>query len=323
MSVVSFDIDTIVRRVMADLLPQQMTAQRAPIAVPQAKSDSAATNHKTKNPNHKAESPAKQEPSAANKKLVVQLAGQLITLAVLDERIQGKWETVREIVVRTESVVTPSVRDLCYKKGIALKFVATLEQASVATESKNTAKIPAENRVAKLQETATVLLALHQMNRESEMLVQFLRQETLLEKASFDCIIETVEHLLKQFEQNPNQTAILVSNHYAAAGIVLANRYAKLRAVYGAAPEQVKHDAAACDANVLILPGDQLSGYQLRETARAFLTNRFPLSRRAVSTVSHSNNATLNNTSANNMSINNATICLEKLRQAFSERGTR
>ncbi|MDR1493639.1 MAG: hypothetical protein LBT05_13085 [Planctomycetaceae bacterium] len=306
MSVVSFDIDAIVRRVMADLLPQQTTALRAPTVAPQVKSD----NIKIK-PDNKTENAAqlKQERNNANTKSVVRLDGQLITLAVLDERIRGEWNNVREIIVRANAVVTPSVRDLCYKKEIALT------SASFPLVDKTSGSPKFKRARERSSETASVLLALHQMKREPEMLVKFLQQDAVLEKESFDCIIETVEHAIKWFEQPSNKAAILVSYGYAAAGMALVNRYANLRAIYGVTPNQIKRDATTINANVLVLPGDQLSGYQLRETARAFLTNHFHLSR---SIGNASDVAT-----PNNGVFGNVAFCPEKLLQAFNERGTR
>jgi len=311
MSIIHFDIDTIVRRVMADLLPQQADVSRAP----QVKSENGKSDNKIEN--NKTENKPKQESQSTNQKETVRLDGHLITLALLDERIQGRWENVREMIVPAKAVITPSVRDLCYKKEITLTFHSENVMPN-QTPNANQKEYAAE----KLSENVSVLLALHQIKREPEMLLNFLRQDTLLEKESFDCIIKTVEHTAKQMEQNTNQAAIIISHHYAAAGIVLANRYAKLRAVYGIAPEQVKHDAAATDANVLILPAEQLSGYQLREISRAFLANKMKLPNRATNTISHSNNTATAN-SITNAAANNIVICPEKLLQAFSERGTK
>ena len=245
MSIATFDIDAIVRQIMADL---GVTGASSPIALGSANVSKAVVKK-----------PVKDKKSDDKSKL--HLLDSLVTLASLE----GRLDDVREVVITPNAVVTPSVRDLLYKKEIRLQTSGFKLQEKVSI-------VNPEARSSKT-ETWKVWLGLHDLKREPETLLNYLQGNGSFVKASFRCIIATVEAAVKQLCESQNNRAIIATN-YAAAAMVLANRYASVRAIVGNSPEQTVQDAAQVGANLLVLSVDRLGAYRMREIARAFLTGQ-------------------------------------------------
>jgi len=242
-----FDIDAIVRQVLADLSARAaspVVANAAPVnnSLPQ---------------------------TVGSEKATLQLLDTLVTLASLEGRLDG----VREVVISPKAIVTPSVRDLLYKKDIklALGKPAVLREQSAATVAPH--KIDAG--------TTTVWLALHQLKREPETLLNFLQGQAskgtlrpaTVAKESFGCIVETTQAAAKRLAESDTMRAIIVTNHSAAA-LVAANRHAAIRAINGENTEQTSQDTAMVGANLLVLHADRLGAWRMKEIARVFLANR-------------------------------------------------
>jgi len=246
MSIATFDIDAIVRQVMADL---GVTGASSPIALGSAKASKVATKK-----------PVEDKKNDDKSKL--HLLDSLVTLASLE----GRLDEVCEVVITPNAVVTPSVRDLLYKKEIRLQISGFRLQEKVSIANP-------EARSPKPDEAWKVWLGLHDLKREPETLLNYLQGNASFVKTSFSCIIATVEAAVKQLCESQNNRAIIATN-YAAAAMVLANRYASVRAIVGNSPEQTVQDAAQVGANLLVLSVDRLGAYRMREIARAFLTGQ-------------------------------------------------
>ena len=240
-----FDIDSIVRQVLADLsargaLPVAANATPA-IALPQ---------------------------TVGHEKATLQLLDTLVTLASLEGRLDG----VREVVISPKAIVTPSVRDLLYKKEIRLQSSEFRVQSSEC-EAK-------DKKHSQPDKTTEVWVALHQLKREPETLLNFLQgqagkgalQPATVVKESFSCIIETTQTASKRLAESDAMRAIIVTNHSAAA-LVAANRHVAIRAINGENTEQTSQDAAMVGANLLVLHADRLGAWRMKEIARVFLAN--------------------------------------------------
>jgi ribose 5-phosphate isomerase RpiB len=206
--------------------------------------------------------------SPQEKASALRLPDSPVTLALLEGRLDG----VREVVISPKAIVTPSVRDLLYKKEIKLAL-AQSESRSAASPSQVPSAIARNSNTA--TGTTTVWLALHQLKREPETLIQFLQGNTgpdkeALVKESFDCIVATTQAAAKRLAESESLRAIIVTNHSAAA-MVLANRHTAIRAIIGSNPEQTAQDAAMVGANLLVLHPDRLGAYRMKEMARVFL----------------------------------------------------
>ena len=245
----TFDIDTIVRQVLADLGGKGAPSKvPPPVQLPQAGSDKTTT---------------------------LRLPDSLVTLALLEGRLDG----VREVVISPKAVVTPSVRDLLYKKEIRIqKERLQASDFRLQEETTEAQSLPPEVRSPKPEACCEVWLGLHQLKREPEMLLGFLQghagkgalRSATLVRESFACIIETTQAAAKRLAESETLRAIIVTNHSAAA-MVLANRHAAIRAVLGETVDQTAHDAAMVGANLLVLHADRLGAYRMKETALAFL----------------------------------------------------
>ena len=244
-----FDIDTIVRQVLADLDARNTSARGASPVV------TNTTPVKTL--------PQNTLPQAVGQtKATLQLLDSLVTLASLEGRLDG----VQEIVISPKAIVTPSVRDLLYKKEIKLMSV---QNESPGRSASSAATIAPRKSNANAGTTA-VWLALHQLKREPETLLGFLQGQANFIRELFGCIIETTQAAAKQLAESDSLRAIIVTNHSAAA-LVSANRHEAIRAILGDNPEQTSQDAALVGANLLVLHADRLGAYRMKETARAFL----------------------------------------------------
>ena len=248
-----FDIDTIVRQVLSDLNAKGVSkVQNAePRIKNQEKNSAFCTLHSVLN--------------SKIDKATLQLPDSLVTLALLEGRLDG----VREVVISPKAIVTPSVRDLLYKKEIRLQASGfRLQEETTEAQS-----LPPEVRSPKPEVCCEVWLALHQLKREPEMLLGFLQNQASLSKESFNCIVATTQAAAKRLAESEALRAIIVTNHSAAA-LVAANRHATIRAILGDHPEQTSQDAAMVGANLLVLHADRLGAYRMKETARAFWANR-------------------------------------------------
>ena len=247
------DIDAIVRQVLADLSTQGAGG------APPVRAIAAPVNTLPQ--------------TAGHEKATLRLMDSPVTLALLEGRLDG----VREVVISPKAIVTPSVRDLLYKKEIKLALAQSERQSQSAASREQFPATVAMRKNDVLSGTATgktsVWLALHQLKREPETLVQFLQGNTGFVKESFDCLAATTEAAAKRLAESDALRAIIVTNHSAAA-MVLANRHTAIRAVIGDNPEQTSQDAAMVGANLLVLHADRLGAYRMKEVARTFLANR-------------------------------------------------
>jgi len=248
-----FDIDTIVRQVIADL-----GGKGGVWSVECGVKD----NSKLQTPNSKLD------------KATLRLPDLLVTLALLEGRLDG----VREVVISPKAVVTPSVRDLLYKKEIRVQSSECEDRMLSGRTDIPGSKAAGDNSTlhtphSTLDKPTEVWLALHQMKREPEMLLGFLQGQTSFSKESFNCIVATTQAAAKRLAESEAVRAIIVTNHSAAA-MVLANRHAAIRAIVGENTDQTAQDAAMTGANLLVLHADRLGAWRMKELARVFLANR-------------------------------------------------
>jgi len=250
----SFDIDAIVRQVIADLDAKGVCRLQTSDFRLQESGESS-------NPKSEARSPKPE---------TLRLPDSLVTLALLEGRLDG----VREVVISPKAVVTPSVRDLLYKKEVGLRASGFRLQE----ERLQTTDFGLQEKASIVNPEARSLkpeawLALHQLKREPETLIGFLQGKATLAKESFNCIVATTQAAAKRLAESETLRAIIVTNHSATA-MVLANRHAAIRAVIGESTDQTVQDAAMIGANLLVLHADRIGAWRMKELARVFLANR-------------------------------------------------
>jgi hypothetical protein len=201
------------------------------VAAPEPKAKPAA---KPVSENKPAASPAK---TAADPSTVT-LSGRVITLSDVTDRLPA----MHRLVVSRRAIVTPAVTDLLIRRGIALERV----EAS-------------EDRSAKLR----LSLAAMGIKFDCDPLVGVLAHEGFqADLAAFDCLIKATDHLANEIAK-PATLGVLLTKH-VAAGLCLANRHARVRAVADASA------IAPLGANVLIVDPRELSFFRLKQVVSDF-----------------------------------------------------
>ncbi len=178
---------------------------------------------------------------------IPRIASRVVSLAELE-----KIGDAKKLIVSEKAVITPAVRDELRKRGIEL--VTENQQAiTVGTEKLN------------------VWLALHLQKKESTALFDFLAKNYGFEKATFDCILKTMdaaeEKLLAQ------STSCVVLSGYSAAAMCVANRHANIRAVLGFDPTMLKADADQIGANLLVVDPVRSGPFKLQSLVKTFLAD--------------------------------------------------
>ncbi len=176
---------------------------------------------------------------------IPRIASRVVSLAELE-----KIGDTNKLIVPEKAVITPAVRDELRKRGIEL-----------VTEKQQSITVGAEK--------LNVWLALHLQKKEPTALFDFLAKNYGFEKASFDCILKTMdaaeEKLLSQ------STSCVVLSGYSAAAMCVANRHANIRAVLGSDPTKLKTDADQIGANLLVVDPIRSGPFKLQSLVKTFL----------------------------------------------------
>jgi len=158
-----------------------------------------------------------------------------------------KLGEIKRVIVPEKAVMTPAVRDEIRKRNIEIVME---NMGRDSTES----------------EKQRVWLALHLQKKEPTTLIDFLAKNFELEKAPFECILETMDVAAAQ------KSLCIVMTGYSAPAMCIANRRESIRAVLGTDPTVLKTDADQIGANLLIVDPHRCGQYKTQSLLKIFLT---------------------------------------------------
>ena len=174
------------------------------------------------------------------------LGGSLITLS----DVEGRLSRIKTVLVPTDAVVTPSVRDALHNRGIALR-------------RETNEAITGGNRIA------PVAIRVVSNRWDFAPLVNMLRRDGLTVTAErSDCLIQSTDHLAEQATGGA-AVGVVLSTHPAMA-LCLANRHAGVRAVVARQRDQAAAEIADVGANVIVLDQTSLPLFNLKQIIADF-----------------------------------------------------
>jgi hypothetical protein len=169
---------------------------------------------------------------------------RVVSLASLNGRLGG----IRQLVVPSRAIVTPSVRDELRRRQITLVYGP-----------------PAA--AAKTDEARLVLMAAGRFDPAS-LAASITAEGLVVDVQRSDCLMAACDRLASQLAQG--QTVGLLATDYTAAGLCLANRLPGVRAVLGASPATIIAEASSVGANLLVANPAVLGPVQLKQMAVQF-----------------------------------------------------
>lgn len=232
----TINIEQVVREVLAELGVTPMAAtcgcQKAENEKPKAE------------PGNGALTPNLDSPAPPPGDLVVN--ARVVTMTEVTGRLAG----TRRLVVSRDAIVTPAVRDELIRRGINLSY---------------------SDGANGQEEGQSVCLAIVTTGTDFDpaaLAAGLAREGLTVEHTSVDCLIAATEQLAAAVAKN-NTLGVLLTRH-TAAGLCLANRLQRVRAITGIDAPSVATAAAAVGANVLV--ADPLAGpfFQLRQLMAEF-----------------------------------------------------
>lgn len=176
--------------------------------------------------------------------------GDLVLTArvVSINELHGRLDSVRRVVVQRRAVVTPAVRDVLIRRGIALEFADSEENVKPAVRL---ALIVAATDF----DPAALAAALD-------------RDGFRVDRSESDCLIVAVDELADEVSR-PDTLGVLLTSH-AAAGLCLANRQAGVRAIIGTNAAETARSAGAVGANMLVVNPAAGGFFQLKQIVAEF-----------------------------------------------------
>lgn len=176
--------------------------------------------------------------------------GDLVLTArvVSINELHGRLDSVRRVVVRRRAIVTPAVRDELLRRGIALEYSDSDEDAKPAVRL---ALIVAATEF----DPAALAAALD-------------RDGFRVDRSESDCLIAAVDELAGEVSR-PDTLGVLLTSH-TAAGLCLANRLAGVRAIIGTNTAETTRSAAAVGANMLVVNPAAGGFFQLKQIVAEF-----------------------------------------------------
>lgn len=231
----TFDIDRIVREVLAELTP-----------TPSLPSLPASSPEKSEMPLPvPVQAPVAVAPTIQSDNRELILASRLVTM----NEVAGRLAGVRRILVRPGTVITPAVKEEIGKRNIQVNFSAAATDVSggslklviIAART----KIDPQPLVAALQ-SAGIDVELH----------------------SSKCLFAAADQLAGEVKKR-DTLGLMLTPHEAEA-LCLANRLPGVRAISGRAADQVAADATAVGANVLVINPKKIGSFEIRQMLGEF-----------------------------------------------------
>jgi hypothetical protein len=222
---VTFDVDIIVRQIMADLTvsPEPVTSDTKTVSKNIAKTD---TKLDVKN---------NIENSFVNE---IYIDNRVVSLAELKERLGN----ATKLFISPKSILTPSAKDEIRKRKIEVAVKLPLH----------------EDRIS-----PAIWLAFHKPAELPNSLLNLLRKEIFLKQESFATLTELLNEAEQQLSQEKTHGVALTKQ--SATAIRLANRSNVIRAIGCANPKQSAEDTAELNANLLVIHPERVNNTEIFE----------------------------------------------------------
>ncbi|MEN6450807.1 MAG: hypothetical protein ABFC96_09965 [Thermoguttaceae bacterium] len=233
-------IERVAREVLAEL--------QARLAKEPARGEAQAQLGTTVPSPRKAERPSPEppvpspEPAASSDALA--LAVRLVTM----NEVSGRLDGIRRVVVGRGAIVTPAVTDELLRRGIALEYADAPKPAVAGVR--------------------LVLVVARTEFDPASLAAALTREGFVVEPSVSDCLVAATDQLVRDIA-NPATLGVLITRH-TAAGVCLANRQARVRAIHGVDAPSVASAAAAVGANVLVVDPRAATFFQLKQMITEF-----------------------------------------------------
>ena len=170
---------------------------------------------------------------------------RVVTLSEVEGRLGG----VRRLVVPSQAVVTPAVRDELHRRNVTLAYAAPAADHAV--------------RPLKL-----VLVTAGQHFNPTPLVGALGNEGIEVDQRTCDCLIAATDQLAGEVAK-PGTLGLLLTRH-TAAGLCLLNRHAGVRAIPGTGARAVSAAAASVGANLLVVDPAAGSQFRLKQIVSEF-----------------------------------------------------
>lgn len=191
--------------------------------------------------------PVRDMQAARTEAGVLEIADRVVTWAGLKDRLTG----VRRLIVPAGAVLTPSVRDELRKRNIACQVASRFDQSAGAPGPK-------------------LLIATSCGEHGAQTAVQAIEAEAVgAARIGSGSLADMIQQLRQRIQRDQAPGVLLTTT--PAAAVCLANRFGRLRAVWGTEPAVVEESCRSVGANLLVLDPRHNPANQLRSMVRQFL----------------------------------------------------
>lgn len=191
--------------------------------------------------------PVRDMQAARTEAGVLEIAERVVTWAGLKDRLTG----VRRLIVPAGAVLTPSVRDELRKRNIACQVASRHDQSAGALGPK-------------------LLIATSCGEHGAQTAVQAIEAEAVgAARIGSGSLVDMIQQLRQRIQRDQAPGVLLTTT--PAAAVCLANRFGRLRAVWGTEPAVVEESCRSVGANLLVLDPRHNPANQLRSMVRQFL----------------------------------------------------
>ena len=268
MSELKWDLDELVRKIMADL-------RSGSVETSAAKASAALTRDFNSLYSQRADDsgPADGKESEEDSYISDRIIVVDVVKRAAESTAAKKWRA------RRDAIVTPAAYDELKKLGVTLTHeqsarpTGTTLSASnfTAAASSDTVSAPAaqnENNAG----TVRVLLATHLPDAERfpVSVYEYLTRNAATVEFRASCLKETSKHIAEEIAKDKSLRVVLAT-HDTAIGSIWTNRFSGVRAVVAFSAEQAKRDITAADANVAVVDPHELGSYPLRQIVDFFI----------------------------------------------------
>ena len=266
MSELKWDLDELVRKIMADL-------RNSSVETSAAKASAALTRDFNSLYSQRAAESGDGKESGEE----FYISDRIIVVDVVKRAAEStaakKWRA------RRDAIVTPAAQDELKKLGVTLTLEqsqrptrTTLSASNYAGAASSSDSAPAAAQNENNAGTVRVLIATHLPDAERfpVSIYEYLTRNADTTEFRASCLKETSKHIAEEIAKDKSLRVVLAT-HDAAIGSVWTNRFSGVRAVVAFSADQAKRDIAAADANVAIVDPHELGSYPLRQIVDFFI----------------------------------------------------
>ena len=268
MSELKWDLDELVRKIMADL-------RNSSVETSAAKASAALTRDFNSLYSQRAAESGSGDGKDSDEDFYI--SDRIIVVDVVKRAAEStaakKWRA------RRDAIVTPAAQDELKKLGVTLTLEqsqrptrTTLSASNYAGAASSSDSAPAAAQNKNNAGTVRVLIATHLPDAERfpVSIYEYLTRNADTTEFRASCLKETSKHIAEEIAKDKSLRVVLAT-HDVAIGSVWTNRFSGVRAVVAFSADQAKRDIAAADANVAIVDPHELGSYPLRQIVDFFI----------------------------------------------------